>query len=206
MKSASLILISSLLFQILAPGFCYSSGQLQVLRTERVSGPVASPPSTGGRSNKEESKDQSIGERWIHEERARVRVEAPMISKRPIIGRFIRLNQHVLVIQSERGREKRMPLPLVENFEVSMKRSRNTAKGMLFGVVLAGAYFFPGVLLDGAQILDLRSASAAIFLSSTVIGIVTKSDEWMEVSPYRLKPSVAITQNRGLGAALSFEF
>ena len=108
MKSASLILISSLLFQILAPGFCYSSGQLQVLRTERVSGPVASPPSTGGRSNKEESKDQSIGERWLHEERARVRVEAPMISKRPIIGRFIRVNQHVLVIQSERGREKRI--------------------------------------------------------------------------------------------------
>ena len=129
-----------------------------------------------------------------------------MISKSPIIGRFIRVNQHVLVIQSERGREKRMPLSSVENFEVSIKRSRNTAKGMLIGIVLTGAYFFPGVLLDGAEILDLRSASAAIFLSSTVIGAVTKSDRWVEVSPYRLKPSVTHAQNRGLRAAVSFDF
>ena len=206
MKPTAMILISSLLFQILAPGVCYSSGQLQVHRTERVSGPVAAPPSTGGRSIKEESKKHSVRGSLFHREPTRVRAEAPLISKEPIIGRFICATQDTLIVLSERGLKQRMPLSSIENFEVSIKRSRNTAKGMLIGIVLTGAYFIPGVFLDEAKILDHRSTSAAIFLSSTVIGLVTRSDEWMEVSPYRLKPSAAITQDRGLGAAVSFDF
>ena len=206
MKSTAVVLIASLLFQTMVPVLSCASGRRKGARVEPITGRFTIPSSNSNERYKKDSKDQSVVERWLHKERARVRVEAPMISKSPIIGRFVRVNQHALVILSERGREERMPLSSVENFEVSIKRSRNTAKGMLFGVVLAGAYFFPGVLLDEADILDLRSASAAIFLSSTLIGAVTKSDKWVEVSPHGLKPNVAYTQNRGIRAALSFEF
>lgn len=206
MRSTVPLLIASLLFLILSSGLSYAFERRHVGRVEHNVRAGNSPPSTGGSGFKQESKDQSVRDIWSHEKLTRVRVEAPLISKGPIVGRFIRTTQDTLVVRTERGQVERMPLSLVENFEVSIKRTRNTAKGMMIGIVLAGAYFFPGVLLDEADILDLMSTSAAIFLTSAVLGIVTKSDQWMEVSPCRLKPSAAITHDRGVAAALTFDF
>ncbi|MDE3001612.1 MAG: hypothetical protein OXU79_21260 [Gemmatimonadota bacterium] len=206
MKSTAAMLIASLLFLILSPGLSRAFERRHVARVEHNVGAGNSPPSTGGSGFKQESKDHRVRDIWSHEKLTRVRVEAPLISKGPIIGRFIRTTQDTLIVRTERGQEERMPLSLVENFEVSIKRTRNTAKGIMTGIVLTGAYLFPGVLLDEANILNLRSTTAAIFLTSAVLGVITKSDQWMAVSPYRLRPSAAITHDRGVAAALRFDF
>ena len=206
MRSTPPKLIASMLFLIFSSGLTYASERRHGAGLKENVGVTKPTPSTGGIGFKEESKDQCVLDNWSREKLARVRVEAPLISREPMIGSFIRASQDTLIILSERGREVRMPVSSVENFEVSIRRSRNTTKGMLIGLFLMGAYFFPGILLDDANILDHSSASAAIFLTSAVLGIVTKSDQWMEVSPYRLNPAVAITQDKSLVAALSFNF
>lgn len=208
MKLTSMTIITALLLQTLAPGLSFSSENQQNELSVRTSGRTGSPPLNGGGpvADDESAAEIEGRERRFHGEWARVRVEAPSISKKPIIGMFINATPNALVVLSNRGREVRLQMSSVENFEVSIKRSSNTAKGMLIGIVLVGAYFFPGVMLDEADIVDLRPTSAAIFLSSAVIGMLTKSDEWTQMSPYRLKPSVAITRNRGFGPAVSFDF
>ena len=87
---------------------------------------------------------------------ARVRVQAPVISKKRIIGRIVRMTQDTLVIEGpgwifmpgrrtpvEKGRTLyRLPLSAITNTEVSLGQRRNTYKGLAIGLGLGITLFF----------------------------------------------------------------
>lgn len=134
---------------------------------------------------------------WLHQKRPKIRVA--INSDRRMIGRAIRATRDTLIMRTERGTVERIPLHSIGKFEMKTGRSRNTFKGAAIGAVLGG-------LVAYSRMLYWRRLSIGCFLVPTLIGSVVKSDTWAETSPHRLNFSIAPKQNRGLTAALSFEF
>ena len=154
---------------------------------------------------------------------ARVRFNAPSISKSRMVGKLIKMTQDTLVIQREfappYGRKfYQVPLSAISNLEVSIGHYRNTGKGMLFGFVLGTAIFAAttitaeetpeGSFVDTQGLAELIGTigGVSIFFISTLFGAASKSDKWVEVPPERLSLSVAPTSTKGLRAALTFNF
>ena len=160
---------------------------------------------------------------------ARVRVYAPAISKKRIIGRIASMTQDTLVIEGPGwifmpGRrtpvEKertfyRVPLSAITNTEVSMGQRRNTYKGLVIGMGIGVALFAiasdeveeeegPFVQISDRAAIGL--IAVPICLLSTLMGAATKSEKWAEVSPQRLNLSIAPTSTKGLRAALTVNF
>ncbi len=144
---------------------------------------------------------------------ARVRVYAPSIQKRQMVGRLIKMMQDTLVIQKGR-RFYQVPISSISTFDVSLKQYRNTGKGLIIGLA-AGASMailinFPtdeGPDLQGlVQVYATMIIVPSIVVISTLIGAMKKSDKWIEVSPQRLNLSLAPTSSKGLRAALTFNF
>ena len=151
----------------------------------------------------------------------RVRVYAPSIQKKQMVGRLIKMAQDTLVIQ--RGRSfYQLPISSISKFDVSLKQYRNTGKGLKIGLA-AGAVMtilinvpnWSGGDLQGlAELLATAIYVPPIVIIPTLIGAITKSDKWVEVSPKRFNLSLAPLQQRGqagtpgkgLRAALTFNF
>ncbi len=143
----------------------------------------------------------------------KVRVLAPPISKKRMDGRLIKMTQDTLVIQ--RGRRfYRVPLSSISNLEVPIKGSRNTGKGMAIGLGVGSAIYLAAYMSadnpeswDGIGLAIVgMGISIPICVLSTLIGAITKSDKWVEVSPQSLNLSLAPTSTKGLRAALTFNF
>lgn len=150
----------------------------------------------------------------------RVRLRVPSISPQWMIGRFAGSIQGTLVIHSERGTE-RIPRTLVTDLEVSMGRRRNTIRGMATGALAGlGAAFliYPYNVYDDDRRGEVgeRDRADRFFYAvlvvplatvcGTLIGARTISEKWVEVSPSRINLSLAPTRERGLRAAVSFNF
>ena len=118
-----------------------------------------------------------------------------------------------------------VPVSSISNFEVSIGRYRNTNKGAKTGLsiglgILAIAFWKiyradDEIYLDGGTERDWASfelmvigfpAAVLSSLTGTILGTISKSDKWVEVSPQRLNLSVAPTSTKGLRAALTFNF
>ena len=165
---------------------------------------------------------------------AKVRVHAPVISKRRIIGEVVKMNRDTLVLKLARMpwpqlREitantvmtqdgqtlYQVPMSSITNLEVSMGRRRNAGKGFGFGLGLGLTFLIvvrttdsgaPGPGRGAALIIIGVGGAISLCLLSTLIGIATKYEKWVEVSPQRLNLSIAPTPEKGLRAALTFNF
>ena len=153
---------------------------------------------------------------------ARVRVYAPSIQKGQVVGRLIKMMQDTLVIQKGR-RFYQVPISSISTFDVSLKQYRNTGKGFKIGLA-AGAVMtilinvpnWGGGDLQGlAELLATAIYVPPIVIIPTLIGAITKSNKWVEVSPKRLNLSLAPLpawprqtgkSAKGLRAALTFNF
>ena len=158
---------------------------------------------------------------------AKVRVQAPSIQKKRMVGELVKMTQDTLVIHSGHTFFQ-VPSSSISNLEVSIGYKRNTDKGFKIGLgagaVIIGltsistyrekkrldennsgdasfAYYTLGIAT-----LVGYSAGAFVCLLSTLIGATIKSDKWVEVPPDRLNLSIAPTSTKGLRAALTFNF
>ena len=149
---------------------------------------------------------------------ARVRVYAPSIQKGQMVGKLIKMMQDTLVIQKGR-RFFQVPVSSISKFDVSIKQYRNTGKGFKIGlgaglVIFTVSYAYVKKLesrnpdnIDGLAVFIFGTIAApSTFVISTLIGAITKSDKWVEVSSQRLNLSLAPTSSKGLRAALTFNF
>ena len=165
---------------------------------------------------------------------AKVRVHAPVISKRRIIGEVVKMNRDTLVLKLARMpwpqlREitantvmtqdgqtlYQVPMSSITNLEVSMGRRRNAGKGFGFGLGLGLTFLIvvrttdsgaPGPGRGAALIIIGVGGAISLCLLSTLIGVATKSEKWVEVPPQRLNLSIAPTLDKGLRAALTVNF
>jgi len=148
---------------------------------------------------------------------ARVRVQAPSILKRRMVGRLIAVKPDTLIIQ--RGsRFYQLPHSFISNLEVSIGQYRNTSTGMLIGagLGLGTAIFVSANLTREKTPEDSIEKSLAeffgamggllIFFMATLYGATSKSDKWVEMSPQSLNLSFAPTSTKGLRAELTFNF
>ena len=150
----------------------------------------------------------------LQEKESKVRFKAPSISRGWIVGRLVKVSPDTFRIFAERGSEY-VPHSQISNLEVSIGRRRNTDKGMKIGLALGVAFVVPVVIADARGSGELQWLATAyatmfgfpsIFIFCTLIGFMTKSDIWAEVSPQRLNLSISPTPTRSLRAALSFNF
>ena len=172
----------------------------------------------------------------------RVRVYAPSIQKKQVVGKLIKMMQDTLVIQATRTSQQvraisprrirapegiqqgdttfyQVPITSISNLEVSMGQYRNTGKGLKIGfatglAIFVASYAYAKNLesrnpdnIDGLAIFIFGTIAApSAFVISTLIGAITKSDKWVEVSPQHLNLSLAPTSGKRLRAALTFNF
>ena len=144
---------------------------------------------------------------------ARVRVYAPSIQKGQMVGKLIKMTQDTLVIQKGRSFYQ-VPVSSISKFDVSIKQYRNTSKGLKIGLaagtimtILINVPDWGGGDLQGlAELLATAIYVPPLVVIPTLIGAITKSDKWVEVSPQRLNLSLAPTSSKGLRAALTFNF
>lgn len=139
--------------------------------------------------------------------------------KRSGVGRLHEVRQDTIVIGAGLSKHEvfRVPISSIDNFEINIGHYRNTNKGMGIGFVLGLG------LLVTAAVLDATASGAGdykwfltrytgfvislpVFMCSTLIGYSIKTDRWVDVPLKSVELSVAPTRNRGLGAAVSFEF
>ena len=157
---------------------------------------------------------------------AKVRVQAPSIQKKWMVGELVKMTQDTLVIHSGRTFFQ-VPSSSISNLEVSIGYKRNTGKGFKIGLG-AGAVIIGLTSISTyreKKRIDQRSgdtslsyytlhiatlvgysAGAFVCLLSTLIGATIKSNKWVEVPPDRLNLSIAPTSTKGLRAALTFNF
>ena len=144
---------------------------------------------------------------------ARVRVYAPSIQKGQMVGKLIKMMQDTLIIQKGRSFYQ-VPVSSISKFDVSIKQYRNTGKGLIIGLaagagmaILINVPDWGGGDLQGlAELLATAIYVPPIVVIPTLIGAITKSDKWVEVSPLHLNLSLAPTPAKGLRAALTFNF
>lgn len=147
----------------------------------------------------------------------RVRLKAPSISTEWIIGRFAGETGDMVEVLAEHG-GVRIRRAFVDDFEVSMGRHRHTKKGMAIGLLLGTTVAILNNRPSDTTDADKRGQEALIgaysvmvgvpaaTLVGTLIGAAIETERWVDVAPSRINLSVSPTHDKGLGAALSFEF
>ena len=152
---------------------------------------------------------------------AKVRVKAPSLSKKRIVGEVVKMTQDTLLLREGRT-FLQVPMSSITNLEVSLGQRRNTGKGFRIGLgvglaVSTSLFIYAGYLSkkykDVHGNIDALAPGLAgaylgpsIVILSTFIGAATKSEKWVEVSPQRLNLSIAPTSTKGLRAALAVNF
>ena len=152
----------------------------------------------------------------------RIRLKSPSVgrgSSKPgsVVGRLLDVNQDTLVMGVGLSRNEvfEVPISLIRDFEINIGRHRNTKKGLNIGLLLGLGVLAPFAYSDSKASGEWRrypTAFTAVFISlpvfvcSTLIGYSIKTDRWVDVPINGLNMGIAPTRNKGLQAALSFEF
>ncbi len=150
---------------------------------------------------------------------ARVRIKAPTLSKRPIVGTFEGVRDSILLVRGNRATTAtEIRLGQIERLDVSQGKKSNAGAGALAGL-LSGAALGAGFGLvacgSGSGCEDFGgTGTIALFtgaigaggglLLGVIIGAATQSDRWEEVAPDRLRVGLTLNQGRGVGLGLSF--
>ena len=136
---------------------------------------------------------------------------------RLLVGRLLEVRQDTLVVGAGLSKHEvfKVPISSIDNFEINIGRYRNTIKGMSIGFLLGLGVLVSAAVADASgsgRYKWLRTVytgyfiSIPIFIGSTLTGAAIESDRWVDVPIKGLNVNVAPIQNRGLGAAVSFEF
>ena len=149
----------------------------------------------------------------------RIRLKSPSAGRGAsrsdwVVGRLHEVRQDTLVIGVGLSRNEvfEVPISSIRDFEINIGRHRNTKKGMTIGLLLGLAPIaYSASKTSGGwkryfTALTAVYISIPVFVCSTSIGHSIQTDRWIEVSPGRLNLGIAPTQNKGLGAVLSFHF
>ena len=152
----------------------------------------------------------------------RIRLKSPSAGRGAsrsdwVVGRPLDLNQDTLVMGVGLSGNEVFELPIssIRDFEIYIGRHRNTIKGMTIGLLLGLGVLGRVAYSDSKTSGEWKwfaTASTGFYISlpvfvwSTVIGYSIQTDRWVEVPLKGLELSVAPTRNKGLGAAVSFEF
>ena len=143
---------------------------------------------------------------------AKVRLKAPSLTKKRIVGEVVKMTQDTLLIREGRTFLE-VPMSSISNFEVSFGQRRNAVKGLLIGLGLLNVFAaitapqfenIPPGEYTGAELWG--AACLSIVALSTLMGTIIKSEKWVEVSPQHLNLSIAATPDKGLRAALTVNF
>ena len=137
-------------------------------------------------------------------------------------GRLVEVDHDTLVIGIGLSRHHvyRVPLSSLTRLELNVGRRRNTTRGLMFGVIAGSAlaagmweeihdpaYDDPDVSFARAvRFALLSSVVLASSIAGSIIGYNIKTDTWLNVPIEDIALIAAPTQNRGMGAALSFRF
>ncbi len=153
----------------------------------------------------------------LEEPDSRVRIKAPSILKGWIKGRIIRATVDTLLMLSTEG-STMIPISSIDRFDVSFGRQSNTKKGLVIGLVSGAVASIWIDVRDDARGYESEQAEEMIdgltallivpaaTLAGTLIGAAIETEKWVEVSPSRINLSVSPTRDKGLRAAVSFEF
>ena len=148
---------------------------------------------------------------------AKVRFKAPSLSKSRIVGEVVKMTQDTLLIREGRT-FLQVPMSSISNFEASLGQRRNAGKGFMIGLGLGYAVVVTAAIADSNSNDEIilpnewpgipleTIAFLPIVVLSTLMGTIIKSEKWVEVSPQHLNLSIAPTPEKGLRAALTFNF
>ena len=157
----------------------------------------------------------------------RIRFKAPSVVKSRsktgwVFGRLAGVNQDTLMIAGGPSSRvaHRVPLSAFTDLEFYKGQRRHTGKGLLIGLVLGlmignslseevhdPGYYHPDVsFAQGMEALRVYSVAIGCGTFGALIGYGIKTDHWIDAPFPRLNLNVAPTRNRGLRAALSFDF
>ena len=137
-------------------------------------------------------------------------------------GRLVEVDQDTLVIGVGLSRHHvyRVPLSSLTRLELNLGRRRNTTRGLMIGVIAGSAlaagmweeihdpgYYDPDVSFGRAvRFAVLSSVVLVSTITGSIIGYNIKTYRWLNIPLQDIVLSAAPTQNRGMGAALSFRF
>ena len=144
----------------------------------------------------------------------RVRIKAPSVFDRPLVGSIVTVSADSLVLRSEKqSTPLTIPLASVTNLEVSWARESNAGKGSVIGL-LAGAGIGFAIGSTKGPFGDTGSKEtgaglAALFglgglMLGGTIGSTIRTEEWEEVPTDRIR--LGLLPHRHGGLALSFSF
>ena len=142
---------------------------------------------------------------------AKVRLKAPSLTKKRIVGEVVKMTQDTLLIREGRTFLE-VPMSSISNFEVSFGQRRNAGKGLLIGLGLLNVFAaiaapdFENIPPGEYTGIVWGAAGLSIVALSTLMGTIIKSEKWVEVSPQHLNLSIAATPDKGLRAALTLNF
>ena len=169
------------------------------------------------RGSVEELKNASKAMQRFMTHNAKVRFKAPSLSKSRIVGEVVKMTQDTLLIREGRTFLE-VPMSSISNFEASLGQRRNAGKGFMIGLGLGYAVVVTAAIADSNSNDEIilpnewpgipleTIAFLPIVVLSTLMGTIIKSEKWVEVSPQHLNLSIAPTPDKGLRAALTFNF
>jgi hypothetical protein len=131
----------------------------------------------------------------------RLRLLAPAISPRPLVGRVLHVTSDTLILQSKTAAPQTIPLALTEGIERSLGRShgRGAARGAGYGALVGGATI-GALVLAGTDFCiyisclrhDLRGAAGGFLIGAIsgailggTIGALVGVEEWRPIQPTR---------------------
>lgn len=185
MKPTLFVLVTSFLFQVLAPGLAHASGQLKALKSEREDKRIAAAR-------------QAI--QGVSTKGTRIRVKT---LAGPIVGWLAEVDQGELAILTKHGLNQ-VPVSSIRKLEVSIERRREKMSGMLIGGLLV-IVFHQGLNVPWES-QYITYFSLPIFATFTCFGASRISDKWVEIPTRSLNLGIAPTRRSGLQAALTFDF
>lgn len=120
---------------------------------------------------------------------ARLRLTAPSVARRPLVGQLVRQNDVALEIRRADGSSASVPIGSIAKLQVSSGRKRHTLAGAFGGAALGVGFTLialrckhPGFCDD-----DFTNAGLVVFggggaALGAVVGTVVRTEEWTTVS------------------------
>ena len=145
----------------------------------------------------------------------RVRVTAPSVSNKPLVGTVVAFDADSLVVQRDTA-IRRLSTTSITHLDISQSRKSHTLMGAGIGF-LVGAGFATALVLTGDRGGDCADAGYCILIGSAVlggggavigagIGALVRTDRWAEVPLGQVRVSLTPDSGRALTLRASLSF
>jgi len=141
----------------------------------------------------------------------RIRLKAPGVADRTIIGRLLRADQSALAVTRDDGSVVDVPRSAIQELEVVRGRRSHAKTGAAIGAAAMVGVVLATPCDSSVSPCDAYSAVYAVFfglLGAAVgagIGKMIKTDRWVKVDPGRVEVAVA-PMRRGVAFGVSVRF